>query len=279
MTRTMYDSVNWAAIPANAQMVAGYLAPSSFAWPAAAWARFPNAVKVQIAVRASTNAGQVLDVESGDATPAQAPGWVAMRRAANPPVDPTVYCSASAWPTVQAAFASAGLAQPHYWIASYPGGGAVIPSGAVAHQYADPNSGSGGDWDLSVVADYWPGVDPISTPVLPPVLPVGEDMPSRVCNPGTNEHADMSVVGCTQLSLCCSYSQTITVYDLLFFGDTPAEPAPAANGVGGGYASEDHAGATWTIDPNRAGPISIPAGARSVTLRYDAGHDFFMSAQ
>lgn len=159
MTRKMYDSTNPNAIPTNAQLVAGYLAPSPYAWTTAAWARFPNSVKVQIAVRASTNAGQVLDVESGDATAEQAPGWVTMRRAAGQ--DPTVYCSEGSWGSVQSAFASQNVAQPHYWVAAYPGGGAVIPVGAVAHQYADPSS-SGGDWDLSIVADFWPGVDGVT---------------------------------------------------------------------------------------------------------------------
>jgi hypothetical protein len=106
------------------------------------------------------------------------------------------------------------------------------------------------------------------------------DMPSfgRVCSAGKNEHADMSVAGCTVLGIDCSYGQTVKVYDLLFWGDTPGAPAPAASGVGGGYASENHGGATWTVDSNRGGPIQIPAGARSLTLRYDADHDFYLSA-
>lgn len=155
MTRLMYDSVTPGSIPQSAAMVAGYV-DGRYAWSAEGWARFPHAVHVPIAVFASTNAGVVLDVETGDATPAQAPGWVQRRRAAG--VDPSVYCNTSVWPSVRAAFTSAGVAQPHYWVAAYPGGGAVIPSGAIAHQYADPLT-SGGNFDLSVVADYWPGVD------------------------------------------------------------------------------------------------------------------------
>lgn len=167
MTRTMYDSTNPAAIPVTAGMVAGYV-DGAFVWPAAGWARFPRAVKVRIAVFASTNDGVVLDVERGDAAPAQAPGWVQRRRAAG--MDPSVYCSISLWPAVRAAFHAAGVAEPHYWVAGYPAGGAVIPGGAIAHQYADPLT-SGGQWDLSVVADYWPGIDPaggnVSTPNSP----------------------------------------------------------------------------------------------------------------
>lgn len=150
--RKMYDSVNPARIPRDAQMVAGYV-NGPYKWSAADWALFPNAVHVGIAVRASFDGGEVLDVEPGDATPAQAVEWVRMRRARG--VDPTVYCSESTWPTVVRAFASAGVVPPHYFIAHYDGD-ERIPIGAVAKQYRNTP-----DWDLSSVADYWPGIDNI----------------------------------------------------------------------------------------------------------------------
>jgi hypothetical protein len=157
--RIMYDSVTPSAIPTNAALVAGYV-DGRYAWSGAEWARFPHSVKVRIATRASTNDGHVLDVEQGDATPTQATRWVVMRRAAG--VDPSVYCNASTWPSVRAAFESAGVAPPHYWIAHYDGLTA-IPSGAVAKQYNDPPR-SGGNYDISAVADYWPGIDPKVVP-------------------------------------------------------------------------------------------------------------------
>jgi hypothetical protein len=159
--RTLYDSTTATDIPRTAAMVAGYLPPSEFAWSAADWARFPGAVKVRIAVRATTNDGHVLDVEKGDATPEQAPGWVVMRREAG--ADPSIYCGVSTWPAVKAAFAAAKVAPPHYWIAHYDGD-PTIPAGAIAKQYRDPPN-SGGHWDLSAVADYWPGIDPAPTPL------------------------------------------------------------------------------------------------------------------
>jgi hypothetical protein len=151
MTRVMYDAVTPENVPRDAQMVAGYI-DGRFAWSAAQWAYFPNSVKVRIACFASTNDGQVLDCEWGDATPQQCPGWAVQARARGQ--EPTIYCSFSTWPTVRAAFAAAGVAEPQWWIAAYPGNGPYLYPGSVAHQYANP-----GPVDISVVADYWPGVD------------------------------------------------------------------------------------------------------------------------
>ncbi|HEU5355959.1 MAG TPA: hypothetical protein VFU65_15910 [Actinocrinis sp.] len=153
MTRTMYDGVDASRLPTNAQLVGGYV-DGLYAWSAADWARFPNSVKVRIAVFSSTNDGEVLDVEPGNATPAESVDWVLLRRRAG--VDPTVYMNTSTWPTVRSAFSARGVAEPHYWIAQYDGV-ASLPAGAVAKQYYNNNQAG---YDLSVVADYWPGVDP-----------------------------------------------------------------------------------------------------------------------
>jgi hypothetical protein len=160
--RPMEDSVNPGAIPVTEPIVAGYVLPSRFAWKQSDWDRFTNSIKIRITPSASvTGVGiQVLDVETGDATAAQAPGWAVAQRKLGQ--IPTIYCSGSLWQSVQNAFNAAGVAQPLYWIAAYPGGGQVLPilNGitAIAHQYADPPA-SGGDYDVSVVASYWPGVD------------------------------------------------------------------------------------------------------------------------
>lgn len=157
--RTMYDAVTAANIPGDAQVVAGYIDKIKLEpWSARDWARFPAAVKVTIVKKPSTNDGHVLDVEPGDATPAQAPGWVRMRRDAG--ADPTVYCNLSTWGAVRAAFRAVSMPEPHYWIAHYDGDPAWGPgwaeSGVVAKQYrGDVPPGI----DISSVADYWPGVD------------------------------------------------------------------------------------------------------------------------
>lgn len=148
--RTMYDSVNPSRIPRDAEIVAGYV-NGIYKWADSDWALFPNAVHVGIAVRASYDGGEVLDVEIGDATPAEAPGWVTMRRSHD--VDPSIYCNLSTWPTVVRAFQSAGVVEPHYWIAHYDGS-PTLPVGAVAKQYQNTPG-----FDVSSVADFWPGID------------------------------------------------------------------------------------------------------------------------
>jgi hypothetical protein len=156
----MFDAVSPGALPRSAVLVAGY-DDGLYDNVAAIHARFPGALLVDITVSARHDWGQVLDVETGDATPDEAPGWVVRRRAAG--ADPSVYCNTSTWPDVRAAFRSAAVLEPHYWIAQYDGD-PTIPTGAVAKQYL-----STAGWDESSVADYWPGVDP--APVSPPTTP------------------------------------------------------------------------------------------------------------
>jgi hypothetical protein len=159
----MYDTIASDAhlIPANAQMVAGYV-DGLYVWSDAEWARFPNATKIRIAVFTSTNDGHVLDCEQGNNTPASSVDWVLMRRKAG--IDPTVYCGRNTWwSQIRASFQARGVAEPHYWVADYSAGQS-IPAGAIALQYTDT-----GPYDISVVADYWPGVDPKPTPPAPTI--------------------------------------------------------------------------------------------------------------
>lgn len=155
MTRTMYDSTTAADIPLDAPMVAGYVD----LWSAGDWDRFPASTpRVRIARNAGED-GDVLDVESGDATPDDAPPWVQRQRARG--ATPCVYMSGSVWETCRDAFRAAGVPEPLWWVAGYAEpNDPSIPPPAIAHQYASPAYGSGGHWDLSSVVDYWPGVDP-----------------------------------------------------------------------------------------------------------------------
>ncbi len=155
--RLMFDSVDPLAIPEDAPLVAGYV-DGAYAWPEREWQRFPRAVRVTITVRgldawfgAHAN---VLDVEKGAATEEMALQWARAVRA-NHRI-PTIYCSADTRPKLTQAFRNAGEPMPLWWVAAWPGAGAVVPQGCVAHQFLPDLNG----YDLSVVTDYWPGVDP-----------------------------------------------------------------------------------------------------------------------
>lgn len=114
--RTMYDSANPAGIPADAQMVAGYVPPSRYA---AAWdgpqgfARFPKAQHVRITVAGTepdARAASVVDVERGAFVPAQARNFIRERNAFRPGTA-TVYVQESSLTTLT--IACKGL---HYWV-------------------------------------------------------------------------------------------------------------------------------------------------------------------
>ncbi len=164
---TMYDSVNAKAIPTSAEVVAGYV-DGDYAWSEADWALFPHALKVAIAVFATTDSGLVLDVEKGNSTPAEAVGWVERRRAELPSSPVTVYCSLSNWDACRTAFADAHAPEPCWWIADWDGTPDLVP-GAVAHQYQSTPL-----YDLSVTDGTWPAtaaVEPVdrAPAPLPPV--------------------------------------------------------------------------------------------------------------
>ncbi|MET9001008.1 hypothetical protein [Amycolatopsis sp. Hca4] len=252
--RTMYDAVTAAHIPATAAMVAGYIDRIKLApWTDADWARFPNAVKVQIVKKATTNAGHVLDVEPGDATPAQAPGWVRMRRAAG--ADPTIYCNTATWPAVRSAFRSAGVAEPHYWIARFDGDPA-IPAGAVAKQYR-ANVAPG--YDISSVADHWPGVD---TDPKPKASKEGFDMLAPAAD---DDYISIPCNGMGSLFVASHFGRKVTAIEVWAIGDTPTDSAGSrVTSVGSGFV----------FDPDRPGPIRLPANTRTVNLRYQADHPF-----
>ena len=202
MTRTMYDTVDAASAPAGAGLLAGYV-NGHYANIPALRARYPHALIVGISVTADHDGGTVLDVEKGDATPTEAPKWVTMRRAAG--VDPTVYCNSSTWPAVRAAFHAARVVEPHYWIAHWDGS-SNLPAGAIAKQYANHPG-----YDVSVVAAYWPGVDPHPGP--PPVHPGG----TYTVKEGDNLSEIAAHHGCT-LAALEDVNPQIHDVDLIFPG-------------------------------------------------------------
>lgn len=285
--RTMYDSITASDIPAGVPMVAGYI-DGTFCWSAADWALHANAVQVRIATRADVNDGHVLDVESGDATPDQAPGWATMRRGAGQ--DPTIYCGESSWAAVQDAFTAAGVGQPHYWIAAYPGGGSTdLPTlngiTAVAHQWIN-DPGSGGHYDLSCVADVWPGVDTNPAPTQTPAAPTG---------PVFGEEYDMlpkqyppvpvvkdAAGNASQVAYdALEWDGRAAVLNVIALDDNcPVFVHQLANwgphgGTGGGVpeAGTNPPGAgtnAWRVDPNLPVALTVPADTTRVFLSYSS---------
>lgn len=177
--RIMYDAIDPRNIPVLPQMVAGYVDGK---WPTINGYTndlgvyipplaelFPKAVIVTIAVFAD-GVADVLDVENGNATPQQAPGWAKRMRALGK--IPTVYCSQSLWPTLISQFQQQGVTLPQWWVANYDGLASAI-TGAVAHQYTD--NAPDNLFDTSVVGDYWPGIDD-AQPIPPPSIGLDIDM-------------------------------------------------------------------------------------------------------
>jgi hypothetical protein len=156
----MLDGVNAGEVPAGAAIYAGYV-DGNWQSLTALTVAHPGALHVSICVSATGDA-RVLDVEKGDATPEQAPGWTERQRAAGNAY-PVVYCNEKqSWPAVKTAFTAQGVEPPLYWVAAYvddPTKVPAIPDGAIGLQYYDY-----GGYDASVVADYWPGLDPAPAP-------------------------------------------------------------------------------------------------------------------
>ena len=152
----MADSVTATDIPPGAfPLVAGYV-DGAYAWTDADWLFHHNSRLVRITVFGGGTDADVIDVESGDATPAQAAQWAIGRKAAGKV--PTVYVQASRFGEVVAAFAAAGAPYPYFWIADWDNVNGPW-YGSIAKQYQNPTL-SGAHYDVSWVADHWPGVDP-----------------------------------------------------------------------------------------------------------------------
>jgi hypothetical protein len=133
----MYDSTNVSNIPHNPVAVAGYV-NGAFANFDEMVRAFPHAKHLSIAVTSDVNAG-ALDVETGDATPADAPGWV-RRQHARGVKRPIVYANVSTMPSVIEALTRDDIKRDEYlvWTAGYTDVPHVNP-GSDATQWQDHN--------------------------------------------------------------------------------------------------------------------------------------------
>lgn len=187
MSRSMYDGINSLAAGIHAllgepPLVAGYC-DGTYAWDAADWNLFPNAVHVWICTRASTTSkGDVLDVENGDATPAEAPGWINARKKAGL-YRPTIYCNKATVPAVRRATGNLVLGKDYdIWCADWTGSAHQVTSsvaGGVTAKCAVTQWRSTDAFDENTVYDDgWPHrtSGPAPKPAPKPAPAPGSDL-------------------------------------------------------------------------------------------------------
>src|SRR5260370_7623371 len=170
MTLLMRDSITAADIPLEGlTVVAGY-GNGVYAWSSADWARFPPPIVPLSVVVSADGVGDVLDVEKGDATPADCPGWADRFNRPGRRL-PTIYSSRSSISWIRQAMGSRPF---DWWVATLDGTQDI--AGAVAVQYCGA-AGSGdpcettGHYDESIILDpSWVG--PEDPEVLDPKDPI-----------------------------------------------------------------------------------------------------------
>jgi hypothetical protein len=166
----MFDSVDVAAIPGHPFAAAGYTAGR---WPTFPQLRraYPQTHTVSIAVFPWEHAA-CADVESGDLTPSQAPGWVRADERAGYR-KPCLYSDWWEWTRELAPALKRGgirLASVLKWVASYVGHPQLL-AGFDAEQWTSRCLGRNLDCSL-VLRSFLAGAQPpLKPPVRPPVKP------------------------------------------------------------------------------------------------------------
>lgn len=175
----MLDSTTAADIPDTfrgmpTELIAGYV-DGSHAWTPADWDRFPAHVRrVRLCIWNDRMDADAIDIEERNNDAKGAVPWVRAKWARGE--TPTVYCYSDAGTRgyrisdVRRECDAAGVKRPLFWIAKWdndpstfdPSGDAAI----IAKQYAGSKQ-TGGHFDASVVADFWPGVDDRPVAVAP----------------------------------------------------------------------------------------------------------------
>ena len=162
MTRTMYDSVTVSALPTDGDLYLGYVdGIRTHDNYNEVRARFPHATIVKCTVTGGTLDAQFGDIENGDMSPASGAAWA--KRKVDAGQHPTLYMSLSVWPSVQLEVAKLGITGKVSYVVACYDNKPVIPAGAVGKQFID-HGPHGENYDISVIADYWPGVDPTPAP-------------------------------------------------------------------------------------------------------------------
>jgi peptidoglycan hydrolase-like protein with peptidoglycan-binding domain len=169
MTLRMGDSIDVAAIPAGLDAYAGYVNGHWATYPAVV-AAHPAARHLSISVFADGHA-DCLDVETGDATDAQAAAWLAAWTPGNT-TKPVLYTSAS---NVASLLAAVGRPRDSLlvWSAHYRGDQHLCHPDTCGYPAADATQwvDHDGQWDESVVTDTFFPARPTPPPPSPPPPP------------------------------------------------------------------------------------------------------------
>jgi hypothetical protein len=161
---------------------AGYTTGSDgVAWTAADWHARPGSVRICQDAGATDTTADILDIETGAATPADLPRWysdaLTAYRAGTRPGQrhPAVYCNMSTLPAVEAAWRAAKLTgAPWVWLARWGlglgGARAALPRDigpyhCIGIQYANLGSYDADVWSASWLANVSP------FPIVPPAAP------------------------------------------------------------------------------------------------------------
>ena len=201
MSITMFDAVDTAQLPSGAQAVAGYVDGNYRTFPAieAGW---PHALHLSIAISAADDA-DVLDIETGDATPADAAAWYE-RQKARGISRPCLYANASTMESgVIPAMKAAGIDRTavRLWSAHYTGEAHIcgpasckeMSIDADGSQWTDQALGRSLDESL-LLADFF-GTTPAPAPAPSPA-PVPADWQEIMMNKlpvvqlGDQDHPD-----------------------------------------------------------------------------------------
>lgn len=174
-TLAMFDDVTVSLLPSGYSAYAGY-ADGIYANLTAIRAKFPNAHILDIAVRSSVDA-TCLDIETGDATNAQAVAWVQRQHARGLKL-PIVYTSAGNAQALINTLASGGVARNTYllWSAHYTGRAHICSKDPypIADGTQWTSTALGKSLDESLVSDaFFSNINSASGTAYTPVLSLG----------------------------------------------------------------------------------------------------------
>ena len=149
---TLYDSVTPSAIPAH-NKIATYSNGSYAVRPQQVANRGPV---LWIDVKGSDTSASVLDVEPGDATPAQAADWALHKLGTQPKALACIYTMRSEWGATRAAIAklpAAMCSRIRWWIADPTGVKHIVPGSQATQWYWGQN------YDISSVTSSFPQLE------------------------------------------------------------------------------------------------------------------------